>query len=176
MEYIEQGQSSKAQYIPNVHDNYSAYVPTDGRNFNVSFWDVPGREENGRLRPLSYPETDFFILCFSIDNPKSLQNLKDVWVPEYEKLCTTAAKILVGNKEDKRNDPTSIEKMKEKNLKFVEENEAIEMQKELGAFAYLQTSAWTHVNVDEIVDQCLKFYLKEKLKETKKPSKDCIVM
>ncbi len=33
-----------------------------------------GRKTNDRLRPLSYPDTDVILMCFSIDSPDSLGN------------------------------------------------------------------------------------------------------
>ena len=37
-----------------------------------------------RLRPLSYNQTDVFILCFSIVNPSSFDAISDKWVPEIQ--------------------------------------------------------------------------------------------
>ena len=49
-----------------------------------------GSEENGRLRPLAYPDTDVFLVCFSVVDPSSFskvstkvkKNIKSV--PKYE--------------------------------------------------------------------------------------------
>lgn len=35
-----------------------------------------GQEDYDRLRPLSYPNSDVFIICFSIVNPVSWQNVQ----------------------------------------------------------------------------------------------------
>ncbi|XP_049268332.1 cell division control protein 42 homolog [Rhipicephalus sanguineus] len=56
----------------------------------------PGEEgANERLRPLSYPDTDAILMCFSIDLPESLEN-----IPESESmepcLCRPSA-TLEGN-------------------------------------------------------------------------------
>lgn len=48
----------------------------------LSLWDTAGQEDYDRLRPLSYPETDVFLLCFAIDCPDSLENINDKWLPE----------------------------------------------------------------------------------------------
>ena len=37
-------------------------------------WDTAGQEDYDRLRPLSYPDTDVILMCFSIDSPDSLGN------------------------------------------------------------------------------------------------------
>lgn len=33
-----------------------------------------------QLRPLSYPMTDVFLICLSVVNPASFQNVKEEWV------------------------------------------------------------------------------------------------
>ena len=48
----------------------------------LALWDTAGQEDYDRLRPLSYPDTDVILMCFSIDNPDSLENIPEKWTPE----------------------------------------------------------------------------------------------
>ena len=41
-----------------------------------------GQEDYDRLRPLSYPDTDVILMCFSVDSPDSLENIPEKWTPE----------------------------------------------------------------------------------------------
>lgn len=42
------------------------------RQVELALWDTAGQEDYDRLRPLSYPDTDVILMCFSIDSPDSL--------------------------------------------------------------------------------------------------------
>ena len=83
----------------------------------LALWDTAGQEDYDRLRPLSYPDTDVILMCFSIDSPDSLENIPEKWTPEVRHFCPNVPIILVGNKKDLRNDEnTKRELMKMKQV------------------------------------------------------------
>jgi len=59
-----------------VFDNYSVTVMVDGEPISLGLWDTAGQEDYDRLRPLSYPQTDVFLICFSLVSPPSFENVK----------------------------------------------------------------------------------------------------
>lgn len=73
----------------------------------LALWDTAGQEDYDRLRPLSYPDTDVILMCFSIDSPDSLENIPEKWTPEVKHFCPNVPIILVGNKKV-RNLPVQV--------------------------------------------------------------------
>ncbi|KAJ1372400.1 GTP-binding protein Rho1 [Parelaphostrongylus tenuis] len=56
-------------YVPTVFENNVADIEADGKQVGLELWDTAGQEDYDRLRPLSYPDTDVILMCFSIDSP-----------------------------------------------------------------------------------------------------------
>ena len=48
----------------------------DGKIISLGLWDTAGQEDYDRLRPLSYPQTDVFVICFSLVSPPSYENVR----------------------------------------------------------------------------------------------------
>ena len=74
---------------------------TDVKMFCTLDW----YQDDDRLRPLSYPDTNVLLLCFSISSPDSLENIPERWVQEIKHFCPNVPVLLVGLKKDLRNDP-----------------------------------------------------------------------
>jgi len=96
-----------SEYIPTVFDNYSANVMVDGRTVMLGLWDTAGSEDYSRLRPLSYPQTDVFLICYDVTNRRSYDNVVSIWIPEVRHHCPGVPIVLVGTKIDKRD--TSVD-------------------------------------------------------------------
>lgn len=72
----------------------SCYYKATGGKWCCLF--VFPQEDYDRLRPLSYPMTDVFLICFSVVNPASFQNVKEEWVPELKEYAPNVPFLLVG--------------------------------------------------------------------------------
>ncbi len=75
-----------------------------------------GPEDYDRLRPLSYPQTDVFLICFSLISPTSFENIKSKWVPEVMHHWPICKRVLVGTKMDLRHDEYTLDRLREKGL------------------------------------------------------------
>lgn len=153
------------KHIPTVFENYVADIEVNGKQVELSLWDTAGQEDYDRLRPLSYPDTDVVVVCFSIDSPDSLDNISEKWAPEVKHYCPRVPIILVGNKKDLRNDPDTIEnlaKMKQEPIKTEEGRAVAEI---IHAFAYLECSAKLREGVKEVFQTATKAALQMKRKK-----------
>ncbi|KAI0978102.1 hypothetical protein GJ496_008088 [Pomphorhynchus laevis] len=147
------------EYIPTVFDNYSANVVADGQPVNLGLWDTAGQEDYDRLRPLSYPQTDVFLICFSIVNPASFDNVRAKWQPEVSHHCGDAPIILVGTKLDLRKNKDNMDKLKAKKQSPISYTQGFAMAKEIGARKYLECSSLTQEGVKAVFDEAIRAVL-----------------
>ena len=60
-----------------MFDNYAVTVMIGGEPYTLGLFDTAGQEDYDRLRPLSYPQTDVFLVCYSVVSPSSYENVKE---------------------------------------------------------------------------------------------------
>jgi len=142
------------EYVPTVFDNYSANVRVADKTVSLSLWDTAGQEDYDRLRPLSYPQTDVFLICFSVISQTSFSNVKTKWWPEVTHHCPTD-NILVGTKLDLREDPEKLESLKEKGLAPITVEQGEQLAREIKAVKYMECSALTQKGLKEAQSQFL---------------------
>jgi len=145
------------EYIPSHMDNLSANVMVDGRPIALGLWDTAGQEDYDRLRPLSYPQTDVFLVCFAVNNRNSFENVRSRWIPELAHHAPGVPYILVGLKSDLRND-IGLD-----TTDFVQRDEADSMKTEIGASRYMECSALTQENLKSVFDEAIRVKLGARL-------------
>jgi len=144
------GQSFPTEYVPTVFDNWTISLGLEPKVRLLSLWDTAGPEDYDRLRPLSYPQTNVFIIAFSLISTTAYQNVKDKWYPEVTHHCPQAPLILVGTKKDLRDDPSMVSTLQQKGMTPVTREQGEQMAREIGAVCYIEVSSLTSENIKEL--------------------------
>lgn len=147
------------EYIPTVFDNYSAQSAVDGRTVNLNLWDTAGQEEYDRLRTLSYPQTNVFVICFSIASPPSYENVRHKWHPEVCHHCPDVPILLVGTKKDLRAQPDTLRRLKEQGQAPITPQQGQALAKQIHAVRYLECSALQQDGVKEVFAEAVRAVL-----------------
>uniref|UniRef100_A0A2K6PPW9 Ras homolog family member Q n=1 Tax=Rhinopithecus roxellana TaxID=61622 RepID=A0A2K6PPW9_RHIRO len=126
------------EYVPTVFNHYAVSVTVGGKQYLLGLYDTAGQEDYDRLRPLSYPMTDVFLICFSVVNPASFQNVKEKWVPELKEYTPNVPFLLIGTQIDLRDDPKTLK-----------------LAKEIGACCYVECSALTQKGLKTVFDEAI---------------------
>ena len=160
-------------YIPTVFDNYSTTISlrdpflsreslaNENENdhlelFKLNLWDTAGQEEYDRLRPLSYPQTDVFLICFSVAELSSFENVVDKWLPEIKQNANVESSelflqfgklpiMLIGTKADLRDDEAVQKKLQETNSQFITRDQIDQVVDKYGFLGYVECSAATQM-------------------------------
>ena len=139
----------------------------------MALFDTAGQEDFDRLRPLSYPDTNVVLMCFSVDNPTSADSIVQKWNPEVRHFCGRCPVILVACKSDARNDPEVVAKLKGQGLKPVSSEKGREVAAIIKADGYMECSAKTREGIQELFAQAARLSFK---KTGRKKHKKCPIL
>ena len=163
------------EYVPTIFDNFNANTMYENQAINLGLWDTAGQEDYDKLRPLSYPQTDVFLVCFSVVSPSSFLNVKQKWIPEVKHHAPESKIILVGTKLDLRSDVEQIKSLGEKGFSPVFQEQGMQLSQDIGAFSYCECSALTQKGLSEVFEDAIKSIIKSG--KTKKPkTKKCSIL
>ncbi|KAK0406324.1 hypothetical protein QR680_018505 [Steinernema hermaphroditum] len=154
--------SFPVEYVPTVFDNYSAQMTVDGHSVNLGLWDTAGQEDYDRLRPLSYPQTDVFVLCFSIVGPVSFDNVQTKWIPEIRHHCPDAPILLIGTKQDLRDDADTLRTLAAEGKAPITKSQGQKVASRIKAVRYLECSALTQQGLKAVFEEAVRAVISPK--------------
>ncbi|KAF5301582.1 hypothetical protein FQR65_LT08887 [Abscondita terminalis] len=152
-------------YVPTVFDSYSMNIRVHGRTCTIILQDTAGQEEYDRLRSLSYPETDVFVMCFAVDSKASFRNISLKWIPEIRHHRPTAKIILVATKTDLRNTKS----------KCISTDEGDQLHRKIRADGYVECSSKFMWNVNRVFEEALLSVV-GKPREPKSNRSTCVLL
>ena len=156
----------------------------DGEPVTFEMCDTPGQDDFDTLRPLVYPNTDVFLLCFSVVLPSSFHNIREKWIPEIRKSTQKNKKkiksknqkddipiVLVGTQSDLRNDAQTLVELAQYKETPVSEADARKLVQSMGFDDYIESSSLTQKNLKEVFDSAIMAGLKGRAIKEKKAAK-----
>lgn len=120
------------------------------------------QEEFGHLRSLCYAHVDVFILCFSLANPVSFQNIASKWIPQIRAGNRTSPIILVGTQSDLCQNVDILIHLAQRGTKPVAHSQARRLARRIRAGDYLECSALTQHNLKDVFDSAVSAAIKHK--------------
>lgn len=147
-------------------------MQVDTIQVSLGLWDTAGQEDYDRLRPLSYPQTDVFLICYSVASPSSFENVTSKWYPEIKHHCPDAPIILVGEylstlssltsvinclynfctgtKIDLRDDRETLSGLAEQGLTPLKREQGQKLANKIRAVKYMECSALTQRGLKQV--------------------------
>ena len=144
-----------AEYEPTVFDNYSVTVMINGEPYTLGLHDTAGQEDYDIVRPLSYPQTDVFVACFSVVSQSSFEALREKWIPEIKDHCKDTPFLLVDTQIDLRADAALVQKLAKNGQEPISFETGKKLAKKLGATKYVECSARTQKGLNNIFDEAI---------------------
>ncbi|KAJ7359154.1 small GTPase Cdc42 [Mycena albidolilacea] len=164
-------------YVPFVCDAPHTTVKIKEETHELALWDTAGlfqqlvlllsdepllgKDDYDRLRPLSYPQTDVFLICFKVTWPISFENIRDKWYPEMRHYCPDVPFLVVATQIDLRDDSEALAKSAGQQKRQVSTEEGERLAYELGAAKYVECSAVTQKGLKNVFDEALIASLSE---------------
>ena len=136
------------RYLPGGEfDDHCVRVLVDGEPYTLALFDTPGQEEYDRSRPLNYPDTDVFLVCFALNHRDSYDNIAERWALEVKHFGPQSPIVLVGTRLDLRDEA------KKMHISYVE---GLQLQREINAVKYLECSSKTQEGVKDVFDVVIR--------------------
>eukprot|EP00731_Ephydatia_muelleri_P028303 Em0019g1176a len=155
--------SSISQYSGNYGGEQIELI-VDGKPYVLCLWDTLGQSDYDKLRPLAYPKTDIFLLCFDLASSSSFESIKNKWHAELRHHCPNTPLVLVGTKLDLRDDKSTVQ---------ITHVQGVQMQCDIKAATYVECSSLMQKNVEAVFEEAVRAaVLNHRLTEQNK----CIVM
>uniref|UniRef100_A0A194AP76 Putative cell division control protein 42-like protein n=1 Tax=Pinctada fucata TaxID=50426 RepID=A0A194AP76_PINFU len=165
-------QEFKSESDPTLFDNFAATITVDGIPYHLSIFDTTGKHDMARLRALSYVKSDVVIVCFSMINLETFNNVKKFWVAELRHHLPRAPFLLVGTHTDVRYNTPDIQLTTDS---FVSPGRGSDSALEIGAFTYLECSSLTGDGIDELCKEIVVAVSVKPTEISKKSTSCCAV-
>ncbi|XP_062566229.1 uncharacterized protein LOC134228579 [Saccostrea cucullata] len=133
-----------SDYQPTCFENYTIDVRDGENTHQLCVLDTAGQETYDRLRTLAYSDTDVFVVCFSVYDSDSFENVKQKWIPEIKQFKPDTPFFIVGTHTDLRHSVVDITD------DCISTSKGKKCAKKWGAIKYLECSSIDGSGLDEV--------------------------
>ena len=148
--------------IPTIFDEYGLDFD---ENTSLGLYDTGGGEDYYVLRPLTYPQTNVFILCFDVSLRDLFSELKSYWYSELRQHCPDVPIVLTATKIDLRET--------EENCITTEEGEALAAKTHSH---YAEISSLKGVGLDELFEKVVNIAREHEATPREKKCNKCMAL
>lgn len=138
-------ESFKNFYQPTIYDKESIEMILDGRRHTIQLHDTAGQEDYDRIRQQFYKRAQCFLLCYSINNRISFENITAKWIPEITATQRVPI-VLIATKLDLRKGANSE----------VSTAEGERLSRKINANSFVECSAKADINVKLAVEEAVR--------------------
>ena len=148
------------EYVPTLFADYSMMVKVKEDTVDLMLCDTEGEYE--KITAQKFAKTDIILACFSLVNLASFDSIKSNCIPQIRLNFPHTKYLLVGTKLDLRDDPNHLQ---QNNLQPITQEMGLQMQKEIKAEKYFESSALTFQNLKQLFEEAINCVLYKKEKE-----------
>ncbi|ELP92513.1 Rho GTPase, putative [Entamoeba invadens IP1] len=150
------------EYIPTCFIDFGKIVLIEKTPVDLKLCDFAKYTDYDRINRLIDQNTDVFVLCFSLVSHTSLDNIVTKWKPEVAYKFPNVPCLLVGTKLDLKYDIYTINKLTTKATHVITTEEGLDAAKRIGAYRYIECSALSQVNLENVFNEAIKIVLAQK--------------
>jgi len=173
-----------SEHIPSVLEQFEVAVEEHGQEIDLNVWDTSGSDSYGKIRPLTYDDVDVFIVCYAINSPISLENVRKKWIPEIRSHSRRTPFVLVGTKSDLRPHESKRKQRSRvrESLSLVDPVKANDAALTLGASASLECSSLKQTGIETVFSNAMQAALeisvavRERKRKGKKKRRWCTLL
>mmetsp|Transcript_2098 Transcript_2098/g.2417 ORF Transcript_2098/g.2417 Transcript_2098/m.2417 type:complete len:208 (+) Transcript_2098:191-814(+) len=153
------------EYIPTIFDSYESEIVFESLgSYTFQIIDTAGSEQFDGLREnLCYDTSNLFIVCYSLTDADSFENISSKWVPSIrQRVGKQAPIVLVGNKLDMQDNFFKYKGNNNNSLLYHKELLHTQ-QKKLKAQYSVLVSAKTRENLQETFNKAIRIAVERKI-------------
>lgn len=140
-------------------ESYSAELQIGDEPCTLNLFYAADQKDLDGLRPQQwYQQADVFLVCFPVDSPGALVNVRARWLPEIERYCRKGTPfLLVGTRIDRRDE----------GRKFLTKAQGVKIARKLKAANYVECSTKTNAGLEDVFLEMILAALEPKISEEK---------